>query len=407
MGESLFLNSHIHNFSSSHPQNQGWKVYELPSHRARKECLNLLLDFLRDVYPDSIEHRAAIKELSDEDMPCNPLPNHPADPGTEWDLSKELDSSDWFGLVHIKWGSHQIRFMSLLLMNGGGYINVHVATRSNAALRKLLAELEAYGKAKRKDEARSIFVVNGENIPLQPVSWEDIFLPPRLAESIRHNVAAFFQSEKCYRSLGIPHRRGLLFAGPPGCGKTLTLKALMYETTAKAITVLGTADVEDQHIEMAFSAAERHAPAMVVFEDLDKLVQSKNISLAHFLNIVDGFRTLSGVMLIASSNEPELLDPALLHRPSRFDRVWTFALPGVESGCPCYESADKITSRKSRCKKRPTSRTGFLWPTCRKSSSMRCLNRPTTEPFLRMNVCLRASMCSVRSGRPCPRRWTR
>jgi SpoVK/Ycf46/Vps4 family AAA+-type ATPase len=65
----------------------------------------------------------------------------------------------------------------------------------------------------------------------------------------------------------------------------------------------------------------------VIFEDLDKLVQSENVSLSDFLNVLDGLQVLDGVLVIATTNEPGRLDPALLQRPSRFDRVWTFPVP--------------------------------------------------------------------------------
>jgi hypothetical protein len=333
MSESAFLNRHIRNFCASHPYHQGWKVYELPGDRARKGYLHFLLDFVRDVHPDSIVERLAMKELASDESAHGPssLYYHAAEPGTDWDLSKELDSTDWYGLVHIQWGEHQIHCLSILMKYGEGYTTVyHIATQSNVALRQILAELEGYGKARNKEEGRYVYVVNGDDMPILPVSWEDVLLPTGLAEAIRGDVAAFFQCEERYRSLGIPYRRGLLFTGPPGCGKTFTLKALIHAAAAKTITVLGKANVEDHHIAKAFRMAMKHAPAIVVFEDLDKLIRSQNVSLAHFLNMLDGLRTLSGIMVIATSNEPELLDPALLHRPSRFDRVWTFPLPARE-----------------------------------------------------------------------------
>ena len=140
----------------------------------------------------------------------------------------------------------------------------------------------------------------------------------------------FFEGGKHYRELGIPYRRGLLFTGPPGCGKTLTLKALAYHTAAKFITVLGKSGVDDSDIQRALDLAGQCSPAVVLFEDLDKLIEAKDVSLSHFLNLLDGLKVLSGVLVIATCNEPEKLDPALLHRPSRFDRIWSFPLPAVE-----------------------------------------------------------------------------
>jgi SpoVK/Ycf46/Vps4 family AAA+-type ATPase len=143
-------------------------------------------------------------------------------------------------------------------------------------------------------------------------------------------VQAFFHSSERYQQLGIPHRRGFVFAGPPGCGKTLTLKTLAYNTSAKFITVLGKADVVDDIISYALHLAEKYTPAAVLLEDLDRIVQNKGLSLPHLLNLLDGLRALNGVLFIATCNEPDKLDPALIHRPSRFDRVWRFDLPKYE-----------------------------------------------------------------------------
>jgi SpoVK/Ycf46/Vps4 family AAA+-type ATPase len=98
----------------------------------------------------------------------------------------------------------------------------------------------------------------------------------------------------------------------------------------KFVTVLGLANVTDEQIQHAFYVAGIHAPSVLLFEDLDKLIHAAGISLSHFLNVLDGPQVTKGVLVIATSNEPEQLDPALLHRPSRFDRVWTFPLPGID-----------------------------------------------------------------------------
>ena len=71
----------------------------------------------------------------------------------------------------------------------------------------------------------------------------------------------------------------------------------------------------------ALDLAEGCTPAVVLFEDLDRMVQAKGVSISHFLNLLDGLKVLNGVLVIATCNQPDRLDPALIHRPSRFDRV--------------------------------------------------------------------------------------
>jgi hypothetical protein len=331
MSESLFLNRNVQEFSLSHPQEEGWKVYELPETVLCQYSFRHLPDFLRDRHPDVVRCRSMVNVIAEEELTGTPEYPHPAEVGTEWDLRQELDGSHWFGLIHIEWMEQPIHFLRFCVFDGRGYFSmIRVATKSNVALRRFAQELNAYGLTRQKVEARKIRVVNGDDIPIAPVPWDEIALPAGFAESIKRNVDGFFQSKERYRALGIPYRRGLLFAGPPGCGKTLTLKALAYEQNAQIVTVLGKADVEDHHIETAFQIAGAQSPSIVFFEDLDKLVESKGLSLSHFLNILDGFKTLNGLMVIATANEPERLDPALLYRPSRFDRMWTFPLPARE-----------------------------------------------------------------------------
>lgn len=327
MSEARFLNQHIQTFASAHPHEAGWKAYEFPGEVVHRLSLHLLLDFVQERHPESVKRRTTIKGL----LEAHFVETDEVSDRAELRLEQELTSDSWYGSIDIEWVGHQIHFVSVLVKYNGGFSTVyHVATQSNEALRTFTQALDAYGQSRNKADARHILVINGPDIPVTPVSWEDIFLPPGLLEDIRRNVVMFFESEARYRELGIPYRRGLLLAGAPGCGKTLTLKALAHHTSAKFITVLGKSDVTDGEIQRALDAAEQFAPAVVVFEDLDKLIGAKGISLSHFLNLLDGLKTLSGVLVIATSNEPEKLDPALLHRPSRFDRIWTVPLPGFE-----------------------------------------------------------------------------
>ncbi len=77
----------------------------------------------------------------------------------------------------------------------------------------------------------------------------------------------------------------------------------------------------------AFDIAGRNAPGVLLFEDLDRVTASHKVSMSSLLNTLDGLESREGVLVLATSNAPEKLDPALLHRPSRFDRVWQIGLP--------------------------------------------------------------------------------
>lgn len=82
---------------------------------------------------------------------------------------------------------------------------------------------------------------------------------------------------------------------------------------------------EDANIARVFDRAREITPCCLVFEDLDAMITSENRST--FLNQLDGFANASGMLTLATTNHPEKLDPAILDRPSRFDRKYHFELP--------------------------------------------------------------------------------
>jgi AAA+ superfamily predicted ATPase len=124
-------------------------------------------------------------------------------------------------------------------------------------------------------------------------------------------------------------RRGILLLGPPGNGKTHAVKALVNAVDRPCLYVRSfrsahTAD--ESNMETVFVRARSAAPCILVFEDLDALITEEN--RAFFLNELDGFESNAGILTLATTNHPERLDPAIIDRPSRFDRKYTFDLPG-------------------------------------------------------------------------------
>ncbi len=331
MSESLYLQRQSNRFLAAHPREAGWVVHEFGGDSAEELSLNYLLECLREWHPTAITRRTALP-LVGAGAFRNAMPICAAsEAGTLNGVSEEANAYGWRGTIELIWNGHDIHCHMFSLMLGKGCFGIYfVATTSLAAFRDLLLVLERYGKARLKEKRKEIYVVNGENIPVTASSWDDLVLPAQMARDIRSNVEGFFASPERYASLGIPHRRGFLFAGPPGCGKTLMLKTLASNTPAKFISVLGTADVDDGMLRNALDLAEGCTPAVVLLEDLDRIVNAKGVSISHFLNLLDGLKVLNGVLVIATCNEPDKLDPALIHSPSRFDRAWRFDLPKYE-----------------------------------------------------------------------------
>lgn len=166
---------------------------------------------------------------------------------------------------------------------------------------------------------------------IKSARFDNLILGGSLEEEIQNDFQQFFVSREVYDQHRIPWKRGVLFIGPPGNGKTHTVKALvnklgkpcLYVKSFKAEYV-----TDQENMRAVFARARMTAPCIVVLEDLDSMIDDK--SRAFLLNELDGFETNRGVVVLATTNHPERLDPAILNRPSRFDRKYYFTLPGAE-----------------------------------------------------------------------------
>jgi hypothetical protein len=159
-------------------------------------------------------------------------------------------------------------------------------------------------------------------------TFDTLVLAAGLEAELRAEVDRFFEAQETYERYKVAWKRGLLLTGPPGNGKTHAVKAVVNASGKPCLYVrsfrswCGTVDGNMRHV---FERARRAAPCVLVFEDLDALVDKK--SRSYFLNELDGFASNAGVLTIATSNYPEQIDPALVDRPGRFDRKYAFDLP--------------------------------------------------------------------------------
>src|SRR5688500_43596 len=151
--------------------------------------------------------------------------------------------------------------------------------------------------------------------------------PGSLKEGIQNDFTQFFDSREIYERYGIPWKRGAILIGPPGNGKTHTLKALINQLGKPCLYVRSfksECGTEQENMAEVFNRA-RMAPCVVVLEDLDSMIDNKSRSF--FLNELDGFQSNNGVVVLATTNHPANLDSSILDRPSRFDRKYHFHLP--------------------------------------------------------------------------------
>jgi hypothetical protein len=165
---------------------------------------------------------------------------------------------------------------------------------------------------------------------IQNATFENLILRGSLKEEIRDDLAQFFASRDLYEEHDVPWKRGILFVGPAGNGKTHTVKALINSLAQPCLYVKSfraphTGGADEFNIRQVFDRARRTSPCVLVLEDLDSLLTPQNRSF--FLNELDGFASNIGIVTLATTNHPERLDPSILDRPSRFDRKYPFDLP--------------------------------------------------------------------------------
>lgn len=150
------------------------------------------------------------------------------------------------------------------------------------------------------------------------------------------DVQGFFDNQALYAQYAVPWKRGIILHGVPGNGKTISIKALINALSEREDNVSSLyvksfetkCNTEQYSIKQIFAQARRCAPCLLIFEDLDSLVDD-NIR-SYFLNEVDGLESNDGILMIGSTNHLDRLDPAIAKRPSRFDRKYHFKLPGEQ-----------------------------------------------------------------------------
>lgn len=259
------------------------------------------------------------------------------------DCSPELNATPYEGKIHygslagwanITWQSQSYELVWFTI--GQSYHQEKIAflvADSQAAADALFLAVDAF----ENDLNRRVLVFhNGcwkhdEEIweDIQNSSYENLILAGELADTIRGDIQNWINAKELYAEHNIPWKRGLILVGPPGNGKTHFIKATINHFGLNTLYVRNFSEGHEEDedaIQSIFARARKCAPCLLILEDLDSLVTSGNRS--YFLNELDGFARNEGICMIASANDPGKLDPALVNRPSRFDRRYVFDLPG-------------------------------------------------------------------------------
>jgi len=163
--------------------------------------------------------------------------------------------------------------------------------------------------------------------------WDDLVLDPSIVSLLKNDYESFWGRQSWFREHHLPFRRGYLLHGPPGNGKSTAIRAMMSSRSLSAFTIrLFDPRTTDYDLDDTFEEALTERPAMVLLEDLDRAFprsgdSRSQVSLQSLLNSLDGVASGEGIVVVATANEPAALDPAILRRPGRFDRVVHFPSP--------------------------------------------------------------------------------
>ncbi|HWR11653.1 MAG TPA: CDC48 family AAA ATPase [Rectinemataceae bacterium] len=183
------------------------------------------------------------------------------------------------------------------------------------------------GKSQEEDRGRTL-------------SYEDIGGLKSQIQRIREMIELPLRYPELFKRLGIDAPKGVLLYGPPGCGKTLIARAIAHETEASFFSISGPEIIHkfygesEAHLRKIFEDATSNEPSILFIDEIDAIAPSReNVVgdvekrvVAQLLALMDGLNKRQNVIVIAATNIPNALDPAL-RRPGRFDREIVIPIP--------------------------------------------------------------------------------
>ena len=225
---------------------------------------------------------------------------------------------DWFGLL--------LQFLPILIFIGLILFMMRQAQGSNS-------QAMSFGKSRAR-----MFTANKPSVTFADVAGVDE------AKEELQEVVEFLKYPEKFAALGARIPRGVLLVGPPGTGKTLLARAVAGEAGVPFFSISGSEFVEmfvgvgASRVRDLFDQAKRNSPCIVFVDEIDAVGRQRGAGLGgshdereqtlnQILVEMDGFDTNTNVIVIAATNRPDILDPALL-RPGRFDRQVVIDAPG-------------------------------------------------------------------------------
>src|SRR5512136_2666747 len=189
-------------------------------------------------------------------------------------------------------------------------------------------------------------------IEVATVHWDDIGGLESVKQELREAVEWPIKTPEIFERMGIRPPKGIMLFGPPGCGKTLLARAVATESEANFISIKGPevfskwVGESEKAIREVFRKSRMAAPAVIFFDEFDSLVPGRGRGysdsgvservIRQLLTEMDGIISLEDVVIVAATNRPDMVDPAVL-RPGRFDRLIYVPEPDEKSRAQIFK----------------------------------------------------------------------
>ncbi|NXW30445.1 NVL protein, partial [Phaetusa simplex] len=192
-------------------------------------------------------------------------------------------------------------------------------------------------------------------VTIPDVTWADIGALEDVREELTMAILAPVRNPEQFKALGLTTPAGVLLAGPPGCGKTLLAKAVANESGLNFISVKGPellnmyVGESERAVRQVFQRARNSAPCVIFFDEVDALCPRRSDHesgasvrvVNQLLTEMDGLENRQQVFIMAATNRPDIIDPAIL-RPGRLDKTLYVGLPPPEDRLAILKTITKV-----------------------------------------------------------------
>jgi ATPase family associated with various cellular activities (AAA) len=240
------------------------------------------------------------------------------------------------GLLFVRRGEE--RCVLLVNVNEERYdprLKIQVLAPTADAAEKVLERVRREMRTRNIYKGQAIAVDGDHKLrfySIPPVAREDLILPDEIIETIERNTIAFSAQAPRLLAAGRHLRRGLLLHGPPGTGKSMSVRYLVTRLQGRTTIVLTGRELG--LIRAACELARLLAPSTVILEDVDLVAEERSSGnqscsplLFELMNEMDGLEGDADIIFLLTTNRPEILEPALTARPGRIDQAVEFPLP--------------------------------------------------------------------------------